>query len=89
MFETVSLPEADGSWPQVTLYTGQPERKTCEQVFLWWGFWQTDAETYCPRVLETRSGQCLSGETRETANSKNPTQAIRKMFFYYIFYAFR
>ena len=44
MFETVSLPEADGSWPQVTLYTGQPERKTCEHVFLWWGFWQTDAE---------------------------------------------
>lgn len=45
MFETVSLPEADGSWPQVTLYTGQSERKTCEQVFCGGVFWRTDAET--------------------------------------------
>ena len=45
MFETVSLPEADGSWPQVTLYTGQPERKTRENVFCGGVFWRTDTET--------------------------------------------
>ena len=82
MFESVSLPEADGSWPQLTLYTGHPERKTCQHVF-WRGFFRrTDAETYCPRLLY--SGQCLSGETRETGNRKNPKQAVRKLFFYYI-----
>ena len=78
MFETVSLPEADGSWPQVTLYTGQPERKTCEQVFLWWGFLANRRRNLMPTrtwnsfrpVLERRNTRNREQQKPNTGYSK-------------------